>query len=236
MQKKILLGLTSTDKNTVDAKVAEIDQLGILQLALFPTCLETSDREDLYKKLEKTKLKRIPHVHLRSDMDEREMDYLIERFDVEVFNIHPEWRAGHFLELKKYQDRIFIENLHEVTDIFWEMVDNSGGVCVDFSHLEDFGVLQRNYGYQVFQNKLKDFKIGCCHVSAIDEKYPLDYIHPMTKITQKHYSHHQMKNLSQMDYMKKYLNYLPQWVSLELENSLTQQLEIKEYLEAMIED
>lgn len=70
MKHKILLGLTTTPKSDWREKVKEIEKFGIKELALFPTFLSPDERKELYTLLEKTKIKNIPHVHLRDDMEE----------------------------------------------------------------------------------------------------------------------------------------------------------------------
>ena len=90
MAKKILLGLTTiTPKEEWKNKVKEIDELGIKEVALFPTCLNLEERKELYRLLENTKLERIPHVHIREeDTESWELDYLVKRYKTQVFNTH----------------------------------------------------------------------------------------------------------------------------------------------------
>ena len=60
MAKKILLGLTTiTPGGEWRNKIKEIDELGLKEIALFPTCLKIDERKELYQLLEKTKLKKI---------------------------------------------------------------------------------------------------------------------------------------------------------------------------------
>ncbi len=91
MVKNILLGLTTiTVGGEWKKKVKEIDELGVKEIALFPTGLNIAERKELYQLLENTKLEKIPHVHLRDDMKCDELDYLVNRFKAEVFNVHSE--------------------------------------------------------------------------------------------------------------------------------------------------
>ncbi|MDZ4384981.1 MAG: hypothetical protein U0944_01030, partial [Candidatus Moranbacteria bacterium] len=86
-ERQILLGLTTTLGSDWRMKAEEIDRLGIKELALFLTCLGSEDRRELYGLLENTSLESIPHVHLRDDMELWELDYLVEKYHTQVFNI-----------------------------------------------------------------------------------------------------------------------------------------------------
>ena len=48
------------------------------------------------------------------------------------------------------------------------------------------------------------------------------------------YSYHMLGELSELDYVKKYVQYLPRYLSIELENSFREQIKIREYLEKIV--
>ncbi|MFA4995859.1 MAG: hypothetical protein WC536_01800 [Patescibacteria group bacterium] len=230
--KKILLGLTTTPGSDWREKVKEIDELGIKEIALFPTFLKHEERKILYNLLEKSKIKLIPHVHIRTDMDVEEVIYLKERFGSYLFNTHanPEW-INKILEYKKANLKIFLENtsllcLQEIEKHIREV----DGLCLDYSHWKSKKLL-REEDYDLLMKRLVDHnKIGCCHISAIYNK-PKE----MSWSTESpHYSGHYMYKLSDLDYMKSYVQYLPEIISIELENSFEEQLKAKEYVEKLI--
>ena len=100
--KKILPGLTTITPGEWKNKVKEIDELGLKEIALFPTCLDYKARHELYHLLEKTGLSSIPHVHLREeDFEVEELDYLVKRFKTQVFNVNPTLRTMEFLKRNK---------------------------------------------------------------------------------------------------------------------------------------
>jgi hypothetical protein len=72
---------------------------------------------------------------------------------------------------------------------------------------------------------VRDYTIGCCHVSAIKTSRlnPHVWFHG--------YDCHYLKKMKEVDYLKKYIKFLPKYVSLELENSFEEQLKVKEYIE-----
>ena len=145
-KRKILQGLTTTfqngDKDQWRKKIAEIDKLEIKEIALFPTVLKRKERKELYVLLEKTGIERVPHVHLRDDdMEKEELDYLVERYKVQVFNLHPTKKAFAFFEkYPKYRGMTFIENLYQVVknERFSEndfQEHKAAGICLDMAHL-----------------------------------------------------------------------------------------------------
>jgi hypothetical protein len=72
------------------AKVAEISELGLEQVALFPTGIGPAARQALYRELERSPIKEIPFVHLRSDMTPEEVGYFGGAISgLRLANIHP---------------------------------------------------------------------------------------------------------------------------------------------------
>lgn len=233
MRNKILLGLTTTPKSDWQEKVKEIEKFGIKELALFPTFLEIDERKKLYELLSKTNLEKIPHVHLRDDMEEWELDLFYEKYNSRLFNIHPNKAGLKFTENSKYKGNIFVENLFKLDYIYFDILDKCAGLCIDFSHWEDRGKIMKSEGYKKMEEIINKYKIGCCHVSSISEE-PFEDVDYQTGEKVLFRDNHLMSNISQMDYIEKYVKYFPEYVSIELENSFEKQLEVKEYLEKII--
>jgi hypothetical protein len=234
--RKVLLGLTTTPGSDWKEKVREIDELGIEEAALFPTYLEYEDRQELYKRLENSRIRSIPHVHLRGeDMGKDEIDYLIKRFHTKLFNLHPDKAFSASIDtLSEYKETIFLENLDDLASLeeIRANIKKVGGLCIDYSHWQDRILLADDKVYNALMKELiKNNKIGCCHISAIHDK---PEVMEWTVDREPHYSGHHMEKLSDLDYMKNYVNYLPDIISLELENSFEEQLEAKEYIEKLI--
>ncbi len=228
----ILLGLTTTPNSDWRAKIEEIKKFNLKEIALFPTCLEIEERKELYNLLEKTSIERIPHVHLRHDFEKWELDLLSNKYDTQLFNIHASTEALHLLEHKKYRSQIYVENLYEVNDLFFEVLDKCGGLCLDASHFEDYAYVQKLPHYEDLKKCIDKYKIGCCHVSAVSE--PFEMFREPDGTDRKIFSHHVVKHLTDLDYVQKYVQYLPKFISIELENSFEEQLKAKDYLEKII--
>lgn len=231
MTKKLLPGLTTTPRSDWREKIKEIDKFQLNEIALFPTFLKVNERKELYDLLQKTDLKRIPHIHLRDDMEEWELDLFSEKYQTEFYNIHPQ--PPDLVMLKKMKSKInnvYVENLEKIDDYFFEIADMCQGICLDLSHWEDEGILE---GYDIFSKRIKEYKIGCSHISAIKKEYTT-WRHYATNELINLYSDHLLQDFNELDYVKKYVEYLPEYVSIELENSFSEQLKIKEYLEKII--
>jgi len=237
MAKKIYLGLTTiTPGGQWKNKVKEIDELGIKEISLFPTCLKYEERKELYKLLEATKLQTIPHVHIREeDMEDEELDYLVRRYKARVFNAHPTAGTADFIKNhQKYKDNLFIENQALIGDSFESIVKSCGGICLDLAHYESHGLRDKNQGYEKFPDLLRRYKIGVNHLSAIKPN-KIDVLNTSTNKIVNCYDSHWLDDLSEVDYVKKYEKYLAEIISIELENPLKRQLEVKAYLEKILD-
>lgn len=219
--KKILPTITTITPSLWREKIKEAKKLALEEAALFPTCLPIEERKELYNLLKETKIKKIPFVHIRTDMELWELDFLSENFKTEVFNIHgkKDYLGSGF---EKYKDKMFVENT------FWPLeekeIEEIGGICLDFSHLENDSFVRRDiYGHT--EKMLKKYGCGCNHIGAIRES-PI-----AAKEKLGCYDTHYLERLSELDYLKKYpLSYFSDYIAIELENSVKEQLEIKNYI------
>jgi len=233
---EILLGLTTTPGSDWHGKIEEIKKFGIKKVALFPTFIGAEKRKELYELLEDTEDLKISHVHLRNDMTNEEIEYFINKYDTEVFNIHPQNKLYSFSDdFLKYADRIFLENLIMIPAE--DELRKYAGLCIDLSHWEDC-TLQQNMDYnessipydEAMVSRIKKFPVGCCHVSAIKNQ-----LHPDVGMPGRmEYCEHMLDEISEVDYVKKYIKYLPKYISLELENCFEEQLKVKKYLEEIL--
>ncbi|MFH0969617.1 MAG: hypothetical protein V1804_03865 [Patescibacteria group bacterium] len=228
-QKKILLGLTTTPGSDWREKIKEIDKFNIKELALFPTFLKNEERKELYNLLEKTGIESIPHVHLRpDDMPVDELNYFVSKFKTAVFNIHSPKEFPVNYDYSKYKNIIYLENT-DFVPISDEISSLGNGLCIDFSHWEN-GIKKNNKKYADFEKLIQKYPIGCCHISGVSkELFPYTYCEPS-------YDIHTLNDLKELNYIKKYLKYMPDIISIELENSFEEQLKIKEYLEKIINE
>jgi len=240
MSRKILLGLTTTSGSDWKEKVEECKKFDIKEIALFPTAINSEKRKELYGLLENSPVKSIPHVHLRDDMELWEMEYLKKIFGTQVFNIHNKNCTHNFSDFNErsggYKNKIYVENLEKSETIpDPNELEDFAGLCVDFSHWED-GIMLGEKDYdQKMREVVGKFPVGCSHISAVSEKMVETRDAAFPEIIYRDYSKHFFENLSEFDYLKKYVQFIPELVSLELENSFEEQLKAKEYIEKIIQ-
>lgn len=231
---KLYPALTSITDGLWREKIKEIDALGIQELALFPTCLNFDQRHELYALLEKTKLKKIPIVHLREqDMGGEEIDYLTGRFGVEVFNIHPREVILQSDYLHGYHERIYVENSYGFFDE--KYLQGFAGICLDFSHLESDRRLKPDF-YNQIVSLTEKYPIGFAHISPVKEGA---YLNPGDSANKPEMrcDAHLVENPAQFDYLKKYpAKFFPPLAAIEVENSLKEQLTFKEYIGNLLKD
>jgi len=231
---KILLGLTTTPESDWREKINEINKYKIKEIALFPTYLEAKKRKELYALLENSCVEKIPHVHLRDDMESWEISYFYQKYQTRLFNVHPRKKDFELIKNSpEYHKNIFVENTFSIDRDFTDIVKLSEGICFDVSHFHSSAILMKEKSYRKLIDLFKTHKIGCCHISAILQKsYKVEsYI---TKKMLTTYSSHYLYNLNEVDYVKEYLQYLPQTISIELENSFQEQIAIKKHLEKFL--
>ncbi|MDD3386675.1 MAG: hypothetical protein PHX92_01965 [Candidatus Pacebacteria bacterium] len=159
---------TRKDSNWRD-KFREIDYLNLEEVAVFPTFLEKRERENLYQMIKDSSIKKIPLVHLREDMDIEELNFFAKKYHTQVFNTHssmeykidPKW-------IIEYKELICIENTHK-SPLSEEEIKKYGGICLDFSHLENTRMLELER-YEKEQEIISKFGVKCNHISAIKKR------------------------------------------------------------------
>lgn len=228
---KILPAITTTGGSDWENKMKEINKLGIEEAAVFPTCLDAEKRKKFYRLLEKSGIKNIPFAHLRGDMKIKELDYFVENFNTRVFCIHTAREFPFFRDYSEYKKMMYIENVHY--PLSEKEISDFGGVCVDFSHLEN----DRLFCRKKFEHNIKVIEkltIGCNHISAVKSEIWIDEENRFEKTRYRRDCHH-LEKLSEMDYLKSYsLKYFSSYIAVELENSLEEQLKAGEYIRKII--
>lgn len=219
-----ILPTITTTNDDWPKQIKEAGQLGLKQLAFFPTGLDFAARQKAYQALEKSGLTEIPFVHLRHDIKGSEIAFFIKRWQTRVFNFHATVDYGALdVSCNQYRKKIYLEN----TILPWSPaeVEDCAGICIDFSHLEAARLADPAVYAQDIKIIEKHF-CGCAHASAVK---PDKFFRPRTNSYL--YDSHRLKGLSELDYLKRYpSSYFPAYIAIELENSLAEQLEAKKYI------
>lgn len=227
MAKQILLSITTTNRNDWRARIREAVELGIKELALFPTCLGLDERQEMYKALEESGIKSIPFCHLRSDMMLEELDFLVEKYRTKAFNTHMQIEYPRVHDWSKYRKIIFIEPVYHKLDE--KELKDFAGICPDFSHFEDDRLLHQDH-YEHNVRLLEDYPVGCNHISAITKDKYVDQTENYPR-----YHRHCLKDLSELDYLQNYSEkFFGEFIALEVENKISEQLRAREYISKII--
>jgi hypothetical protein len=220
MEEKILLSITGNkDEHYLD-KMREIKERNINRVALFLECFSLDQRKNIYSELKKSKIKEIPLVHIRDDMDRNELEVLFDNYKSTYFTIH----ENHFDVLSKwsgFERNLFLEMSTDNIVAENVDVDKIGGFCVDLAHYQkqkDKKTVDYDYVYNR-RNEKNLFR--CNHLSG----YSLE---EMTDL-------HWVNNESDFDYLKK----MPRFVfgdcmAIEINNSIEDQLKFRKHISKLI--
>lgn len=198
------------------------------ELCLFlTTAPDINQRKRIYRVLERSIIRRIPLVHLRSNMELWEIEYFLDRFKTEAFCIHSPREYPLIHDWSKFMDKIYYENT--IFGFVEEEVKKFAGICLDFTHLDGAcGLLVHNYESDV--GVIKKYPCPCAHIGAIPNSTVSAGV-----FEKEYHLGHLLRDFSDLDYLKKYpKSFFPSIIALELENSLKRQLEIKDYLEELL--
>lgn len=225
--KRILPAITTIGSRWRE-KITEVKKLRLKEICFFLTCLDDKERKEFYKLIKETKIKEVPFLHLRSDMKLWELDYFVENYGTQAFNIHSQAEYPLIHDYSRYKDIIYVENTHHSYDE--EEIKNFGGICLDLAHLENSRILAKEK-FEHNTKIIRKYPIGCNHISAIKKIAYTD------EVGGANYSNHFLEDFSELDYLKKYPSfYFSSFIAIELENSITKQLEAKNYIIHLLKD
>lgn len=216
----------TTWRKTID----ELRRLRISECALFLTGLHKEERLELYARLEKVAARQplsIPFVHARSDMEAEEYQLLIRQFGTQSFNLHPVRELPLIAPLPgSLRKLIYIEN---TTGLRASDLKGFAGICTDISHIEDYKRQGRVEQFTVMAKLVRQFSVGVSHISAVT-KAP--YLFKNGTYT---YAPHHAQGVTDFAYLRSYPKYFfGKYVAIELDNSLAEQIQIKDYIERVI--
>ncbi len=201
------------------SQLEEINQRKIKEVSVFVEWFDKKERPHLYKFLKESCIERVPFVHLRDDTDASDIKFFIDNFKTQHFNIHEE----HFKILdnwKGYWDKLYLEMNYDGKVDKDVKVRQIGGFCIDLSHFKSTIARGGEEAEYIHQRKGK-INFACNHLNGYD---PINMD-----------DKHNVTDLKDFDY----LTTLPKFVfspiiSLEVDNSIKDQLEFKKYLDEML--
>jgi hypothetical protein len=231
---RVFPSITTLSKSgsTWRSKLLELEHLPVTKVGLFLTGVKNEERTELLRKLLEVKQKKhftIPFVHAVSTMCEDEYNFLIENFETEAFNLHPisQYPLAHPLsvELRKM---IYIENARAWVPLQLNDIDGFAGVCLDLSHLEE-ARLNDPLVYRMTLKVAAQVGVGANHLSAIGQGEQLAD-RPWIQ-----YQDHTSRTNNDMDYIFRVPSpYFSRYCALELENPLSEQVQIAQRVGAIL--
>ncbi|NCB21043.1 MAG: hypothetical protein EOM88_03950 [Clostridia bacterium] len=217
IEDRIILGITGQKQGDWESKIYDLDKLNINKAALFLSCCKTPWRKKVYDCLLNSKIKYIPMVHLRDDMDKKEIKFLFDNFQTRYFTIHQD----HFNVIEKwrgYFKYLYLEfglplnKINKKTDI-----NKIAGLCVDCSHYmfeKTANMIEAKY---INRRKNNKNLFGCNHLNGYSYTRNADV--------------HHLSSVNEFSYLKGLPRYIfGEVVGLEMENSIKEQLIYLKYI------
>lgn len=218
LSKKLLVGITGKTSEEIIEKINECNKLGVKEASLFLEFLDKDQKEKVYRALSDSKIKSIPLVHIRHDMEKSELKFLKEKFKTKYFTLHEiNFQHNDILKWKGFYKNLCLEMNFDNFVSKKVKVEKIGGFCVDLAHFKvGMEVLNKDFEY-VFDRKNKMKYFDCSHLNGWNPKTNRDM--------------HTINNLKDFDYLKTMPKYLfGKCIALETFNSIEEQLEFKKYL------
>ena len=215
LENLITVGITGSKDIHWKSKLAEIEKFKIDKASLFLEQFSTKiQRKKIYKAILESRIKEIPLIHIRNEMDKDELSFLLEKFKNSYLTIHE--NSFKYLEKwKGFHKNLYLEMNYNNSVPRNVDVKKIGGFCVDLAHFKASEERwTKEFLYESSKNK-KYFK--CNHLSGFSFKQNRDVHFP--------------KNKEDFNYLKT----LPKFIfgnviAIEINNSIKEQLEFKKYI------
>ena len=220
-REKIYLSITGKKNIDWQNKLEEINRLKIKEAAVFLEFFGKKQRENFYRLLLKSSIKKVPLVHLRNDVNKKEIQFFIDNFSTRYFNIH----ENHFNFLNKwkgYWDKLYLEMNTDSQIAKNVKARRIGGFCVDLAHFKIAIAKGSEEAYYIFLRRHK-IKFTCNHLSGYSSIKNSDL--------------HTVKSTKDFNYLISLPKYLfGKVIALEVFNSIKEQIKFKEYTAKLLND
>lgn len=218
---RILLSITGETNIDWQAKLAEINRLKITEVAVFLERFDRKERDHFYRFLLKSSVKKIPFVHLRKDVSKEEVEFFINKFRTNYFNIHED----HFKNLDKWKgfwDKLYLEMNYDSKIAKDVKVRRIGGFCIDLAHFKSAIARGAKEAHYVHLRKDK-IKFACNHLGGYCPEKMRD-LHTVTGL----------KDFNYLTTLPKYL--FGKTIALETDNSIEEQIIFKKHIAKILDD
>ena len=218
---KIYVSITGRKEKQWKDKLKEIQKYKIDEVALFLEYYRKPQRKKIYEALKKSSIKKIPLVHIRNDMDEKELEYLCKEYNNPYLTIHEDG-FKYLKKWKKFKKNLYLEMNYDNKVKKNVKVGSIGGFCIDLSHFKaSEEKWAKDFEYVVKRKKNGIF--ACNHLNGYSYENNWDI--------------HDIKNLKEF----KYIETLPKFlfgdvIAIETNNSIKDQLKFKKHLIKMLDN
>jgi len=216
--RQILVGITGRNVEELKNKIAEAEKLNITTVLLFLTFLNPFEKKKVYELLLSSNIKEIPLVHLRNDMNKKEVEFFVKKFNTKCFTIH-ESSFRYLKKWKGFEKKLFLEFNYDNKISKKVDVNKIGGFCIDLSHFKASQERKTKDDLYILNHK-KVLFFGN-HLNGYDWKNKLDM--------------HTVKSIRDFDYLKTLPKFIfGKYIALEMFNPISEQLKLKKYLEKFL--
>ncbi|MCX6808435.1 MAG: hypothetical protein NTW50_02090 [Candidatus Berkelbacteria bacterium] len=237
MQRQLLPGITTTPGSDWHSMLeVELPALGLTEVSVFMTGLKSREKRssfyDQFLQIGKKQKITVPFVHAVAEMESSEYLFWMYHFKTEYFVLHSELQYKRNSESTNFlEGQILIEN--SIPWIDDEEAERHAGYCFDFAHGATDRLTRPHVYAQSVKHALTAASKGtlCNHISGFSgANY---FIHKPTGLIR--YDLHHLRSLRDLDYLQGFGSELfGKFLALEVEDSLTRQLEAIEYIKYLL--
>lgn len=207
----------------------DIKKLGLTEIPIFLTGIERAMAQEFFKFLKDSGIKKLPHIHLRHDFKEKEIEFLTKEYEVDYFTVHFK-TIGRYLNWdKNLKKRMCVEyNPDEwenakIND--FEFLKEIGGICVDIGHYQGECLLNCHNTIGLFNELIANYPIPINHLNG------KCFIKKQNKREEIKRGHWVIDIKKDFEYLKDVPKKLfSDNIYLELKNSIPEQIIIRDYL------
>ncbi len=210
-------------------EITKLNELGISDLALFIDSLTIEQRREVYRLIKPLASLNISYVHITSNFEEWELDYLTATHNTFFFGLSLDTSSFAFIStIPNFSSAVVIENPadNKFMSLFTDEALVHAGVnqlCLDVKTLET-DRRHHNKKYLATINVLDHHKIAVTQIGVVPEGFFRKVFSPHSQL---------LTTLSDLHYLKNIpKSYLANLIILELDNSLEEQLEISKYIKS----
>lgn len=228
-QSSLLLGLVCNQPFDWRSKLPSLSTFQIREIALYLNGIPLQTRREIYRELEKSSIVKIPYVQLPIDIVDSEIEYIVHKYSTTIFSL-PALPAAYAIAARRVNapQAMLIENPGpeiKGAEFTEESLGRPGikGICLDTATLE-IDRIRRPKVYHSCLYALDHHPVVCSVISPVSTSWLSRFSSNSRRLT----------SLTSLRYLTNLPpKYLHTTIALKLDNFFDEQIEIKQYLEAI---